>query len=106
MAGTPGLTRRLSWAYPAARARHRQPMIRSAELPQPWPGRLWCTVCAGHYLAALGDPGSIRPRLEHAVTRSVYPPLAHHGPLDVCWAHAMPITMPAPGPSHDEAVPA
>jgi hypothetical protein len=106
MAGTRQLSRRrLFPAFPAW-AHHRPPMLRSAELPQPWPGRLWCAVCTGHYKAALSDPALTRPRLEHAVTRSIYPPLAHLGPLDVCWSHAMPIAMTAPEPSHDGSVPA
>jgi uncharacterized protein (DUF2237 family) len=61
------------------------------DLPQPFPGRLWCAVCAGRYKAALADPLAAVPQLEHAVTRSVYLPLAHLGPLDLCWGHAMPI---------------
>lgn len=104
MAGTLRLSRRLFLAYPFTWICPRQPMLRSSELPQPWPGRLWCAVCTGHYKTALSDPGAVRPRLEHAVTRSVYLPLAHLGPLDVCWTHAMPITMPAP--AHDGSVPA
>jgi hypothetical protein len=106
MAGTRSMPRRLFLAFPATRRRHRPLMLRSAELPQPWPGRLWCAVCTGHYKAALSDPALTRPRLEHAVTRSIYPPLAHLGPLDVCWSHAMPITMTAPEPAHDGSVPA
>jgi hypothetical protein len=103
MAGTCSLSRRLFLTWAPTRI---LPMLRSGELPQPWPGRLWCAVCAGHYKAALDDPGMIRPRLEHAVTRSIYLPLAHLGPLDVCWAHAMPITMTAPDPAQDGSVPA
>ena len=105
MAGTQSLSRRLFLSWAPTQMCHRPPMLRSAELPQPWPGRLWCAVCTGHYKAALDDPGMIRPRLEHAVTRSVYPPLAHLGPLDVCWTHAMPIPMLAPEPAQDGSVP-
>ena len=78
-------------------------MTLSSNLPQPWTGRTWCAVCAGRYKAAAADPAAPRPQLDHAVTRSVYGPLAHLGPLDLCWEHAMPLD-PAAIPSQDGSV--